>query len=270
MKFASIRGQIAANRLSKAGGSGLMLPKRVDRFSQSLNIMATAGDVLWSATDASTITAGWCYSGWLRPSTTNGTGFVLWNGSLGASTFLRNDVQKLSSDIMRSDIYDVGNNIIRSVDSSITVKQAEIIHVAISLEVGGLAQCFIDGIDVSVPGVDTAAAIFPSTRANLFARGDSSSFYSGAFADVWWNNAFFDLSGGGIDAFYDNGEPTKLGDRGEGPTGSIPIIYFGGDITANTGGAVGPTPGSGLNGGSNNGLAAAGIVTGGTFLDTTP
>lgn len=140
------------------------------------------------------------------------------------------------------------------------------IHIAVAIDCDAQTrQMYINGVAQTDAGVDVDSTADWRDRLYLFSQPSLASPYIGKMAEFWLDDSFVDLDSGGIGKFYDGPlRPADLGPRGANPTGAIPKIYLGGDMTATTGGAVGAGAGGGWNAatGANNGSATGFTVTG--------
>jgi len=152
-----------------------------------------------------------------------------------------------------------------SLASRANMKYAEnkYIHVAISFDMADPAKrrCFINGqsVFISASTHDNEALDFTTPEYAVGAQTGPSDFLDGELSDLWFNTSYIDLATD--NPFYDadTGKPKFLGEFGELPTGSAPLVYLplraddagnnkgtGGDFTVVSGpyvGARGPSEG---------------------------
>ena len=135
-------------------------------------------------------------------------------------------------------------------------------------------QMYQDGVDVTDSITNAAGLVGFRTRLTLLANAVGGIPFLGDISQLWFDDSFVDLSGGGISKFYQGPNTfVDLGPNGENPligvTDALPAVYFGGNMTANTGGNPANGTGPGWNGGANLGSVNGFALFGTPFTDST-
>jgi hypothetical protein len=284
-KFAGIRNQRAANRISKAGGKGLVLPTRgggvVPPPPVTKNVVATTGQSwLFQTVGANADETQGTFSGWfnyadLQPgsliyllASTNATGGgVRYSLNRGA-----NNAQFYTG------VTSGGTGSFNATSNIFPTAAGTWGHIAVAVDtVAQVVQMYINGVDAITGGTSAWTGpyqlrLVTGVLANTFSGANA---FIGKCGELWWDTRFVDLDNGGISAFYVGGDTpaADLGPRGQNPTTFIPRYFFGGDMTAVTGGFGNggvSIDNTGWNGGCNNGSDA--MEKGGVqpFTDSVP
>jgi len=243
----------------------------VTGFGGAVNVihMATAFQ-MWALTPMSG--QSFTFSMWINNEQTSGTQTRFWSTAVTAgapndgSSNRQRAERAATTDILTVNAWNSVPEVIQRVDSNAAMDVDSMIHVAAAIDCDAQTrQLYINGIESGNSATDEDSTADWRDRLYLFSRPSTAIPYIGKMAEFWFDDSFVDLSSGGISKFYDGPlRPADLGPRGANPTGSIPKIYLGGDMTANTGGAVGAGAGGGWNAptGANNGSATGFTVTG--------
>jgi hypothetical protein len=268
-KFAGIRNQRAANRISKAGGKGLVLPTRGlndGPVTIPKNKIGNANGLAWLFSQAGT--AGdfpdFTFSGWFYYLVPNGAEQKFFTTS-NLSAASRYEVSVFGND-GRHTGNNAGGAVFRYDTPGVFPPSLNSWHnIVWSRQASTLTnQLAIDGVLTDPDLVTQDTGLGASVRANygLLATFDGQLPFIGLTGELWWNPDFVDLTVD-LDKFVtgtgSGARPADLGPRGEGPTGFTPQIFAGGDMTANTGGfgnGGASVDNTGWNGGCNNGSTA--------------
>ena len=275
-KYLGIRGQNAANRLSRAGGRGLILPKQHGGLG-GVNVLNTNGQsqvytptsgMVGGTVDQFTMSGWWVFA--------QDTGAIqamqyLSNAS-GATrrgwTYLNNATFRIQVNYSTlltynpPDVMQIG-------------RTYHIIH-SCDFRAGTLrAQMYINGVSVAIPA-PTAGTIQESIRITMCSSPASDDGQTqpvdGLCAELYMVDEFIDLAAGGLADFVvgtgDDARPVFLGDNGELPTGAKPRAFYGSSLSADLGGdtANSSTASPGWNGGANLG-GTSGWISTATFTD---
>jgi len=267
-KRMQIRGQNTFNRISRAGGSGLMLPtrKHADFGPVNVVLMATAFQQFINPTP---MTGNqYTYSLWFQSDVADADEYRVWAAAVtnANSSNRTNGSRTLTTELLQSQQQNVAGDVVTRVRSLISVLQ-ETHHMACSVSgTTGVVQLFIDGVDQTNPTVDNSPdTIDWRDRYYLWSRPvDFTIPFLGRVAEFWMADEFNNLPTDIGKFVSPQVTPVDLGPRGELVNGNIPEIYMGGDMTADTGGFLAGPGGanSGWNGGCNNGSATFTGVTG--------
>jgi hypothetical protein len=256
MSFIRARQRAITALFPQPGNKRFLVPKRGgSSVPPSYNVVDVAEGFLMTISPSGTGNSEFTWCGWVRPAVIPAIS-VLWQRHFGSDS-LRNwgGMQALSGgnpNTPYGKISNSGGSTIISTASLTPMIVGNAYHIGIALnEVTGDYQCFLNGVDVT-DGSYTPDTAGSNSDMNLFSSPSGANFYTGLSTEFWWDDTYIDLSAN-IQKWYNNGTFIDLGPRGEIPTGSIPRVYMGGDMTADTGGAVGGVPGTGYNGWCNNG-----------------
>ena len=234
-------------------------------------------DSVLQSTTAQADTQGFCFSCWVRfdaaAVVANQGSMIVWQNAAGSTRRCRVDRTTPAERGRNISQNSIGTNLVDAQSAPAnSIPNDVVVHLAIAADTSApLAQVYIDGVAAQnantpvIGTIDFTGANVVSIARRILAAGAANPF-EGRMAEFWFDPAFFDLDSGGIDAFIVNGLPADLGANGENPLGGKPLIYFGGDMKANSGGDAVNGTGPGWNGGANLGslggwtMAGPGVV----------
>lgn len=200
--------------------------------------------------------------------------FLVFQNAAGGTRRLRFDRTTPNANARSIGQNSASSNIVDVQSSPINLfPNGAIVHLALAFDLAATTvQLYVDGI--SQAGANTpiddfinyTASPIVSIARRVLAAGAANAF-AGRMTEVWFAAAFVNLDGGGIDAFIDGGRPADLGANGENPLGGKPLIYFGRDMKANSGGDLANGTGPGWNGGANLGSLGGWVMSGPGVVD---
>ena len=269
-----LRTRKGIRKLARAGGSGLIVP-RVDDDGFVIRGVAMTGtsrlitDLLQVAIGAEIATATFCC--WIRPTALGTPTFFINPNTLGNSPRYWVDNFFGVVDHIGQDGGQVPITTFESAANTLPLDTAT--HIALSFNTNTQTQqLYINGAPSLISSVNIAGLVAIRPSMVLFADWIGTNGIQGAIGEFWWDDSFVDLDGGGISKFYNGMNYVDLGPRGQLPTGSIPQVYFGGTMTANTGGELANSLGGlpGWNGGANLGTLNGWALNGDPLTDFVP
>jgi len=112
-----------------------------------------------------------------------------------------------------------------------TLVDGVIYHILISYNQANGLQVYLNDASLGTDaGTGAAVELDVIDIISLFATNAGTATFNGCAGDVWFDDSYFDLT---VEAnrrlFIDaSGDPVDLGNTGENPTGSDPLLFFGG------------------------------------------
>ena len=244
-----------------------IVPNR-DDLSLVNAVRFTDDNSVLQSTSGQIDTQGFCFSIWIGS-------MMVWQNAAGSVRRCRVDRTTPAERARNISQNSVGTNLIDAQSAPAnSVPNGAVVHIAIAADTAAaVAQVYINGIsaqNVNVPVVGTidfSGADVVSIGRRVLAAGAANAF-EGRMTEFWFNPAFLDLDVN-IGDFIVNGLPADLGANGEIPLGGKPLIYFGGDMKANSGGDIANSTGGlpGWNGGANLGSLGGWAMNGPGVVD---